>query len=683
MMFLSDVTGDCSCLIRRDADDNTEIIPVIMNVRRVEKTVLSVEQSEGAGAYARRSIGRKELRNLDPFLMLDEFRMSKPAGFPDHPHRGFETVTYVLGGVTAHEDFCGHTGRLKPGDLQWMTAGKGVVHAEMPVSEEPVSKVYTRTPTLYLDFRLQTGAVHIQSVPSGWTAFIYTLSGSIDVGPDEEQQKIEPHHTVVFGDGDCVKFQNKVLSVIPFKFVPEPVLIKVANHTECKCMEPAIIRRNAQPHRSSGCSPTGQPEAEDSRRLCASGLIWDCSTDRCIPYPSSTPGLSGVGAITVSMPQTQYEYARGDNVTLPCSIKTSGDPKGGVITWFAEGIEPKPKEVLILTHYAYAPRTDITQEYEGRASVNIDLSRGQANLRLSSITLADNKIFECRAQIPGDDEGTRAARARLVVLVAPSPPICEIQGKQEYGQNINLTCVSEEGSPPPTYKWESRDVRNLPRMHAPRTTTKGGLLSLYNISKDTSGYYICTSTNKIRSASCNITVAVMPPSMNIGSTAGIIGGVVAALIVLIIVIYCCCCRKKKTDEEYAMGVREEEYHDKETPRNGESRHADGQEDDRGYDDSSARRPAERSDRSYEERSERSYNPRSDYDDRRSDYDDRRSDYDDRRSDYRDRRGEYDDRRGEYDDRRDRHERYDDERRYDDRRDRQYDDDRYDEPYDDR
>nr|XP_046247761.1 vascular endothelial growth factor D isoform X2 [Scatophagus argus] len=84
-------------------------------------------------------------------------------------------------------------------------------------------------------------------------------------------------------------YVNKtVLSVIPFKSVPEPVLIKVANHTECRCMEPAIIRRNAQPHRSSGCFPMRQL-SQDSRRLCESGLIWDCSTDRCIPYPSSTP----------------------------------------------------------------------------------------------------------------------------------------------------------------------------------------------------------------------------------------------------------------------------------------------------------------------------------------------------------------------------------------------------------
>ncbi|XP_065815752.1 cell surface A33 antigen-like [Labrus bergylta] len=141
----------------------------------------------------------------------------------------------------------------------------------------------------------------------------------------------------------------------------------------------------------------------------------------------------------------------------------------------------------------------------------------------------------------------------MPVPVAPSTPICKIQGKTEYGQNINLTCVSEEGSPPPTYKWESRDVNNIPRIASLRSTDKGGILSLYNISEDSSGYYICTSTNKICFVSCNVTLTVMPPSMNIGSTAGIIGGVVAALIALIIIIYCCCCRKKEEEEEYAMG----------------------------------------------------------------------------------------------------------------------------------
>uniref|UniRef100_A0A3Q3S0W5 Vascular endothelial growth factor D n=1 Tax=Mastacembelus armatus TaxID=205130 RepID=A0A3Q3S0W5_9TELE len=107
-----------------------------------------------------------------------------------------------------------------------------------------------------------------------------------------------------------VVYVNKtVLSVIPFRFVPEPVLIKVANHTECRCMEPAIIRRNAQSDRSNGCSLMDQlSEAEDTRRLCASGLIWDCSNDRCIPYPSSTPGLSW-------MPDCEIDVERCDCLT--------------------------------------------------------------------------------------------------------------------------------------------------------------------------------------------------------------------------------------------------------------------------------------------------------------------------------------------------------------------------------
>uniref|UniRef100_A0A9L0RSL2 Pirin n=1 Tax=Equus caballus TaxID=9796 RepID=A0A9L0RSL2_HORSE len=106
--------------------------------KKVTLSVLSREQSEGVGARVRRSIGRPELKNLDPFLLFDEFKGGRPGGFPDHPHRGFETVSYLLeGGSMAHEDFCGHVGQMNPGDLQWMTAGRGILHAEMPCSEEP------------------------------------------------------------------------------------------------------------------------------------------------------------------------------------------------------------------------------------------------------------------------------------------------------------------------------------------------------------------------------------------------------------------------------------------------------------------------------------------------------------------------------------------------------------------
>uniref|UniRef100_A0A671FEE6 Pirin n=1 Tax=Rhinolophus ferrumequinum TaxID=59479 RepID=A0A671FEE6_RHIFE len=203
----------------------------MVSSKKVTLSVLSREQSEGVGARVRRSIGRPELKNLDPFLLFDEFKGGRPGGFPDHPHRGFET---------------------------WMTAGRGILHAEMPCSEEPAhglqlwvnlrssekmvepqyqelkskeipkptkdgvtvavisgealgikSKIYTRTPTLYLDFKLDQGAKHSQPVPKGWTSFIYTISGNVYIGPDDAQQKIEPHHTAVLGEGDSVQVENK------------------------------------------------------------------------------------------------------------------------------------------------------------------------------------------------------------------------------------------------------------------------------------------------------------------------------------------------------------------------------------------------------------------------------------------------------------------------------------------
>ncbi|KAI1302109.1 hypothetical protein EDD11_005738 [Mortierella claussenii] len=217
--------------------------------RSIVKAVLSKEQAEGRGARVRRSIGRPELRNHDPFLMLDEFNVDKNGGFPDHPHRGFETVTYMLEGQFQHEDFAGHKGTIGPGDLQWMTAGRGIVHSEMPVKSqtrahglqlwinlpkehkmcEPQyqelldgqipratpqegvvvkviageshgvqSKVYTRTPTMYLDFRMDKNKAVEQSIPASFTGFIYTLSGTIYVGDNEF--KGEAHHTLTFSE---------------------------------------------------------------------------------------------------------------------------------------------------------------------------------------------------------------------------------------------------------------------------------------------------------------------------------------------------------------------------------------------------------------------------------------------------------------------------------------------------
>ncbi|KAI1314444.1 hypothetical protein EDD11_002188 [Mortierella claussenii] len=228
--------------------------------RSIVKAVLSREQAEGVGARVRRSIGRPELRNHDPFLMLDEFDVDKNGGFPDHPHRGFETVTYMLEGQFQHEDFAGHKGTIGPGDLQWMTAGRGIVHSEMPVKsqtrahglqlwinlpnknkmddpqyqelkdaqipratpEEGVvikviageshgvqSKIYTRTPTMYLDFKMDKNKSVQQSIPASYTGFIYTLKGTIFVGDDDF--KGEAHHTLTLTeDGtETIKISTK------------------------------------------------------------------------------------------------------------------------------------------------------------------------------------------------------------------------------------------------------------------------------------------------------------------------------------------------------------------------------------------------------------------------------------------------------------------------------------------
>src|ERR1700704_2502975 len=108
--------------------------------REVVRVVRGFPISDGAGVKLRRVIGHPQLPELDPFLLLDEFGTDSPddyiAGFPDHPHRGFETVTYMLDGRMRHQDNHGHEGVLVPGSVQWMTAGRGIVHSEMPQQQE-------------------------------------------------------------------------------------------------------------------------------------------------------------------------------------------------------------------------------------------------------------------------------------------------------------------------------------------------------------------------------------------------------------------------------------------------------------------------------------------------------------------------------------------------------------------
>ncbi len=111
-----------------------------MAERKVDRVVRAVATSDGAGVRLSRAIANAELEHLDPFLLLDEFRSDDPndyiAGFPDHPHRGFETVTYMLAGKMEHEDHAGNRGLLVGGGAQWMTAGRGIVHSETPKQED-------------------------------------------------------------------------------------------------------------------------------------------------------------------------------------------------------------------------------------------------------------------------------------------------------------------------------------------------------------------------------------------------------------------------------------------------------------------------------------------------------------------------------------------------------------------
>jgi redox-sensitive bicupin YhaK (pirin superfamily) len=111
-----------------------------MTTRRIEQIIQSVPASDGAGVKLRRSLGHAQNLRVDPFLMLDEFSSDNAddyiAGFPAHPHRGFETVTYLLDGHMLHEDHLGHRGDLVSGAVQWMTAGRGIIHSEMPQQEQ-------------------------------------------------------------------------------------------------------------------------------------------------------------------------------------------------------------------------------------------------------------------------------------------------------------------------------------------------------------------------------------------------------------------------------------------------------------------------------------------------------------------------------------------------------------------
>lgn len=113
-----------------------------MTIRNIKKTFKGINTTDGAGVNLTRIIGSSQLEMLDPFLLLDEFGSDHPndyiAGFPSHPHRGFETITYMLNGKFRHRDSNGNEGILTDGSVQWMTAGRGVIHSEMQIGRAHV-----------------------------------------------------------------------------------------------------------------------------------------------------------------------------------------------------------------------------------------------------------------------------------------------------------------------------------------------------------------------------------------------------------------------------------------------------------------------------------------------------------------------------------------------------------------
>jgi len=234
-----------------------------MTIRKLERVIASIPASDGAGVKLRRSLGASQVARHDPFLMLDEFFSDDPsdylAGFPSHPHRGFETVTYMLDGHMQHKDNHGNTGDLGPGDVQWMSAARGIIHSEMPqqsegrmrgfqlwlnlpakekmkpaayrdigskdipivsLSEKSQVKVIAgrlgattgpihggSTDPYYFDVHLAPGAVFEEALPAGHNAFLYVYEGEALVG--EARQPLAHRSAGLLSSGDSIRVEAR------------------------------------------------------------------------------------------------------------------------------------------------------------------------------------------------------------------------------------------------------------------------------------------------------------------------------------------------------------------------------------------------------------------------------------------------------------------------------------------
>ena len=245
------------------------------SVRSVADVIEAVRTVEGEGFVVNRPFPTRAFDHFDPFLLLDEMGPAdlgpgEAKGAPDHPHRGFETVTYMLEGRMEHKDSAGNAGAIGPGDVQWMTAGAGVVHSEMPAAdlrrkggrihgfqlwvnlprrdkmippryqEIPAARIpsarsddgkvsvrviagealaakaviETRTPIQYLHYTIQPGGRAVQRVPRDYNALAYVIDGAAAFGPDD--RPAQPHQMVTFAnDGDEVVVASPSTSTQP------------------------------------------------------------------------------------------------------------------------------------------------------------------------------------------------------------------------------------------------------------------------------------------------------------------------------------------------------------------------------------------------------------------------------------------------------------------------------------
>jgi redox-sensitive bicupin YhaK (pirin superfamily) len=297
---------------------------VTPTLRSVSEVLDSVRTLEGAGFAVRRPFPSPRLDHVDPFLLLDEMGPmdlgpGEAKGAPDHPHRGFETVTYVLSGRMAHRDSDGHAGQLGPGDVQWMTAGAGVIHSEMPeeefrraggrmhgfqlwvnlprrdklmaprYQEFPAAQIPTgrsdgdgvtvrvlagealgaraiidtRTPIVYLHYTLQPGARTVQSVPAAFTALAYVFGGEGRFGNDDRVGR-DGQLVIFAGDGDVVALAAPAGAARPLELLllaGQPLREPVVRYGPFVMNTPGEIRQALLDYESGRFGRIGSPDA--------------------------------------------------------------------------------------------------------------------------------------------------------------------------------------------------------------------------------------------------------------------------------------------------------------------------------------------------------------------------------------------------------------------------------------